>query len=71
MRLIGILAFAAVLSGCAGGSQPGKGEVFSSKDEIDAKDDAICRQYGAKPGEPAYIQCRVVQDQRRDAYRRG
>jgi hypothetical protein len=45
--------------------------MFSSQAEIEAKDDAICRQYGAKPGEPVYIQCRVSQDQRRDAYRRG
>lgn len=71
MRAFLGLALAMVLSGCAGGSQPGRGEMFSSQAEIEAKDDAICRQYGAKPGEPVYIQCRVSQDQRRDAYRRG
>jgi siroheme synthase len=32
-----------------------------------AKDDGICRGYGAQPGTPAYIQCRATQDQRRDA----
>ena len=37
--------------------------------EIVAKDDAICRGYGATPGTPAYIQCRATQDERRDAYR--
>jgi hypothetical protein len=50
--------------------EPGRGELFASKAEIDAKDDSICRQYGAKAGEPVYIQCRVAQDQRRDAFRR-
>jgi hypothetical protein len=70
MRGIAVFTLALVLSGCAG-SQPGRGEMFSSQAEIEAKDDAICRQYGAKPGEPVYIQCRVSQDERRDAYRRG
>jgi outer membrane lipoprotein SlyB len=69
MRIFGILALALTLSGCAN-NQPGRGEVFASKAEIDAKDDSICRQYGAKAGEPVYIQCRVAQDQRRDAFRR-
>lgn len=69
MRNICILAIALALSGCFA-SQPGRGELFASSGEIDSKDDAICRQYGAKPGEPAYIQCRVAQDQRRDAYRK-
>jgi hypothetical protein len=71
MRGFGILAIALALAGCAANNQPGRFELFSSKDETDAKDDAICRQYGAKPGEPVYIQCRVAQDERRDAYRRG
>ncbi|MCJ2107844.1 hypothetical protein MKK70_21185 [Methylobacterium sp. E-041] len=35
--------------------------------EVAAKDDAICRGYGAVPGTPVYIQCRTTQDQRRDA----
>jgi hypothetical protein len=45
------------------------GELFMSKEQIAAKDDAICRGYGAKPGTDVYIQCRVAQDQRRDAVR--
>lgn len=69
MRIWAAVLAALMLSGC-GGNQPGRGELFASKAEIDAKDDATCRQYGAKPGEPVYIQCRVAQDQRRDAYRR-
>jgi hypothetical protein len=69
MRGFGVLAMALSLSGCAGGNQPGRGEVFLSKAEVEAKDDATCRGYGAKPGEPVYIQCRVAQDQRRDAFK--
>jgi hypothetical protein len=51
MRGFGVLVLAFALSGCAN-NQPGRGEVFASKAEIDAKDDSICRQYGAKAGEP-------------------
>ena len=40
-----------------------------SKEHLATKDDAICRGYGAQPGSDAYIQCRVSQDQRRDAVR--
>jgi hypothetical protein len=67
MRCVGVLALGLALAGCTG-DRPGRGELFASKAEIEAKDDATCRQYGAKPGEPTYIQCRVAQDQRRDAY---
>lgn len=42
---------------------------FLTKEEISAKDDAICRGYGTKPGEQLYIQCRMTQDQRRDGVR--
>lgn len=70
MRSFGVLTIAALaLGGCAN-NQPGRGELFASRGEVEAKDDAICRGYGAKPGEPVYIQCRVSQDQRRDAFRR-
>lgn len=67
MRNFALLTILA-LAGCQT-DQPGRGELFASKDEIAAKDDATCRGYGAKPGEPVYIQCRAMQDQRRDAYK--
>ena len=66
MRGIGALILAFALSGCMT-DQPGCGEIFASKADIEAKDDATCRGYGAKPGDPVYIQCRVAQDQRRRA----
>jgi hypothetical protein len=40
-----------------------------SPEEKAAKDDRICKDYGAQPGTPTYIQCRATQDQRRDASR--
>jgi hypothetical protein len=64
--IIAPMLAAMMLAGCAN-NRPGEGELFMSREEVAAKDDAICRKYGAKPGEAAYIQCRVVQDQRRDA----
>jgi hypothetical protein len=73
MRPIGLLVFtlALPLAGCfeTAARPPGIGETFASKEELSAKDDAICRGYGAQPGTDVYIQCRVSQDQRRDAAR--
>jgi hypothetical protein len=68
MRIFGVLTLAFALSGCMT-DQPGRGELFASKSDIEAKDDTTCRGYGAKPGEPVYIQCRIAQDQRRDAFK--
>jgi hypothetical protein len=48
MRNLAIAGLAALmLAGCSGSNQPGRGELFASKAEIDAKDDAACRGYGA------------------------
>jgi hypothetical protein len=76
MRVLGILALAIMLGGCFGAGQreqvahqPGEGEDFASRQDLDAKDDAICRGYGAQPGTPAYINCRGQQDQRRTAWK--
>jgi hypothetical protein len=40
------------LAGCveATSRSPGLGEAFMSKEQLAAKDDAICQGYGAKPG---------------------
>lgn len=57
------------LAGCMETTQPGQGEVFMPKEQIAAKDDAICQGYGAKPGTPEYINCRGQQDQRRTIWR--
>ena len=77
MRTIRLLPplLALALAGCLLDSEKANlretlvGDAFSSKEELAAKDDAVCRGYGAQPGTSAYVQCRVVQDQRRDADR--
>jgi hypothetical protein len=51
------------LSGCANSNQPGRGELFAANATIHAKDDSICRQHGAKAGEPVHSRHRVVQDE--------
>lgn len=65
--LVVVIGAALALAGCNSASKPGRGELFMSDAEVTSKDDAICRGYGAEPGSQAYIQCRVTQDQRRDA----
>jgi hypothetical protein len=34
-----------------------------------AEDDATCRSYGAKPGTPIYVECRMRQQELREARR--
>lgn len=70
MRTVWVVAtLGLALAGCNSANRPGRGELFMEQSEVAAKDDAICRGYGAEPGSPAYVQCRAMQDQRRDAYR--
>jgi len=68
-RVVLLLAVSAILSACNSASRPGRGELFMSDAEVLAKDEAICRGYGAEPGTSEYVQCRAIQDQRRDAAR--
>lgn len=46
---------------------PTKDELAARKVVLAAKDDETCRSYGAKPGSDIYIQCRMTQQQSRDA----
>lgn len=69
MTVLGLLAPALTLAGCFQSTQPGQAEAFMPKEQIAAKDDEICRGYGAKPGSPEYINCRGQQDQRRTTWR--
>jgi hypothetical protein len=50
-------------------SGPGRHELLLSQIEIDQKDDARCRSYGAQPGTDAYISCRVEQGRIRQSVR--
>lgn len=36
-----------------------------TKAQLDAKDDEVCKGYGAKPGTDIYVQCRMSQSQQR------
>lgn len=79
MRAVVVLSLCSLLAGCLGFNEPspqlketwdrtpGLGEFNMTKEQRDAKDDRICKGYGAVPGTAAYIQCRATQDQRRDA----
>jgi hypothetical protein len=48
-------------------STPSKEKLAAVKAEWAIKDDETCRSYGAKPGTDIYIQCRMAQQQNRDA----
>jgi hypothetical protein len=53
--LIALCALTVGLSGCA----EYKARLAAQQA---AEDDAKCQSYGAKPGEPAYVQCRAQLD---------
>ena len=61
VRLWMVLALA--LAGCASSEE--------RKAKWAAEDDSTCQSYGAKPGTDAYVQCRMVQQARRDEMIQG
>jgi hypothetical protein len=69
--ILTIVGLSGLLCACNADRIPGRAEAFASPAEIAAKDDRICRGYGAEPGSLVYIQCRATQDVRRDAFKRG
>lgn len=85
MRAAGIVAllFVLPLTGCKAQDDlppgywfptpftPTKQELAAAKAEWAAKDDETCKSYGAKPGTDIYIQCRMTQQQTRDAADNG
>lgn len=66
--LVASIAFSIAACNTAA-TTPGRGELFASSEEIAAKDDTICRSYGAKPGSDAYVQCRTANAQQRQTQR--
>lgn len=54
MNRAAILACCLVLAGC------GIGQRIAAEQRV--ADDAKCQGYGAKPGEPPYVQCRAQLD---------
>jgi hypothetical protein len=59
-RFLGLLG-CCVLLGCASPAQRA-----AQAEQRAAEDDTACQGYGAKPGTDAYVQCRIVQQARRD-----
>jgi hypothetical protein len=58
--MICLLGLPLALSGCATPE-----ELAAQRARIAAVDDSECRSYGAEPGTPVYVQCRMLKDQQR------
>jgi hypothetical protein len=56
---VGIAASLSILSGCAEWRARQEAAAAAQAQAIGANDDATCRSYGASPGSPAYVQCRM------------
>lgn len=57
MRTMLPITLLLVLSGCS---------TYTSPMEVAAQDDATCKSFGAAQGSPAYTECRLAQQARRD-----
>ena len=64
MRILGIVALAAALGGCAGSPV---GDAIAGPEKLAAQDDAYCNSIGATKGTPAYTDCRLKVTQQREA----
>lgn len=51
---------ALLLSGCAQYEARQRAEAQAQAAAIAANEDATCQSYGADPGSPAYVQCRMT-----------
>jgi hypothetical protein len=58
-------AMAITLSGCAEYQEQRAAEQAARAQAIADSEDAQCRSYGAQPGSPAYVQCRMNFDNQR------
>jgi hypothetical protein len=69
-RLLG-LVLAIPVTGCVTDGLPfgfpTQAQLEAKKVELAAKDDEVCKSYGATPGSDVYIQCRIAQVRHRDA----
>ena len=77
MRIIAACILALTLAGCAGhpldcsmgishpDCEPGTAGYNNSPQAVAANDDAQCQSYGAAPGSPSYVQCRMNIDNQR------
>lgn len=68
MRIFAVSAVALALTACAS-EQERQAQAQAQAAAMQANDDAQCRSYGAVPGSPEYIQCRMNIDNQRAAMR--
>lgn len=60
-----ILIFIGITVGACATAEQERAQAAAEAAAVNANDDAICRGYGAAPGTPPYIQCRMnLQSQR-------
>jgi len=77
VRIVAACILALTLAGCAGhpldcsmgishpDCEPGTAGYNNSPQAVAANDDAQCQSYGAAPGSPSYVQCRMNIDNQR------
>lgn len=64
MRLILVVLCGLMLAGCVSPAERAT-RMAQLHAQWDAKDDSVCKAYGAQPGTDAYVHCRVAQQQLR------
>jgi outer membrane biogenesis lipoprotein LolB len=69
VRIIVACIAALTLAGCAEYEARQQERANAQAAAMNANDDAQCQSYGAAPGSPAYIQCRMNLDNQRAAMR--
>ena len=67
--LLAVVVCGVVLAGCAEYEARQQQEQYERAQAITANEDAQCRSYGAEPGSPAYVQCRMNFDNQRTQMR--
>jgi hypothetical protein len=69
VRFIAVFALALTLAGCAAYEQQQQEQAQAQAAAQNASDDAQCQSYGAAPGSPSYVSCRMNLDNQRASMR--
>lgn len=69
MRIITACVLALAVAGCAAYEQQQREQAQAQAQAQAASDDAQCQSYGAAPGSPSYVQCRMNIDNQRASMR--
>ena len=67
--IIAACILALTLAGCAAYEQQQREQAQAQANAQAASDDAQCQSYGAPPGSPSYVQCRMNIDNQRASMR--